>query len=243
MISGSSAGVRWLHPAFRRGRSQERFFPMAIQFRCPGCAQPIEVDDVHAGQTATCPYCRRVVNVPAETVLDEPPVTARPAAEGGTGDAVAASESADSHESGAMPVPPTPGGLHVGPTLTHRERLARTYGNWGLVCTGITLALMASSMIYSITVFSDMLTADTASQPSLEEMSEQVVKHPWLVAGPLASMLFAVVGLALGITSVKQTTRGNWRGIVALVICGLFVLCFCGINGMTLLRGGMGGLP
>ena len=76
---------------------------------------------------------------------------------------------------------------------------------------------------------------------SLEEMSERVVDHPWLVVGPLASFLFAVIGLALGITSVKQTTRGNWRGVVALVVCGLFVLCFCGINGMAALSSGLAG--
>ena len=116
---------------------------MPIQFRCQGCAQPIEVDDVHAGQTAACPYCRRVVTVPTESALDEPPIAARPAEEDEDGQAAPPSESAAPRAGGTMPIPPPPlvGDLHVGPSLTHSDRLARTYGNYGLICTGIALAL------------------------------------------------------------------------------------------------------
>ena len=40
---------------------------MAIQFACPGCSQPIEVDDEIAGKSAACPYCQHVVTVPDQT--------------------------------------------------------------------------------------------------------------------------------------------------------------------------------
>src|ERR1051326_6963684 len=53
---------------------------MAIQFSCPGCSQPIEVDDQFAGQTAACPYCRQVVSVPVQSTLHaRPAVMAQPA--------------------------------------------------------------------------------------------------------------------------------------------------------------------
>jgi hypothetical protein len=43
---------------------------MAIQFHCPGCRQPVEVDDEWAGKLVACPYCRRTVTAPAESLLD-----------------------------------------------------------------------------------------------------------------------------------------------------------------------------
>lgn len=79
---------------------------MAIQFQCPGCKQPIEVDDEHAGKTAACPYCRGVITVPQQSTYEPEPIPpARPTAP----------------DSGATPegwnaeaVPP-PGELEVGP--------------------------------------------------------------------------------------------------------------------------------
>ena len=42
---------------------------MAIQFNCPGCQQPVEVDDEWAGQHVACPFCHRVVTTPNESTL------------------------------------------------------------------------------------------------------------------------------------------------------------------------------
>ncbi len=212
---------------------------MAIQFHCPGCSQPIEVDDIHAGQAAACPYCRRVVNVPTESSLGEtPPVAARAAAEA---DDAPAPPVPEQGETLASPPPqPTPGELHIGPTMEYRDRVARTYGNYALICTGIAVALMVVTMIYGAALMAGKLDQYVDSQPSLEEISQELaLQHPGLAVGPLGAMFFAVVGLALGITSVKQTTRGNWRGIVTIVICGFFTLCFCGVNLFALLGGGL----
>src|SRR5262245_2960093 len=43
---------------------------MAIQFHCPGCGQPIEVDDEWASKLVACPYCRRTVSAPVQSTLD-----------------------------------------------------------------------------------------------------------------------------------------------------------------------------
>lgn len=45
---------------------------MAIRFTCPGCSQPIEVDDNLALRPVACFYCRRTVTVPHESTLPEP---------------------------------------------------------------------------------------------------------------------------------------------------------------------------
>ena len=43
---------------------------MAIQFNCPGCRQPVEVDDEWAGQHVACPFCQRVVTAPSESTIN-----------------------------------------------------------------------------------------------------------------------------------------------------------------------------
>ncbi len=54
---------------------------MAIQFNCPGCRQPVEVDDEWAGEHVACPFCQRVVTAPAESTItalqNDLPPTAR----------------------------------------------------------------------------------------------------------------------------------------------------------------------
>lgn len=51
---------------------------MPIQFQCPACRQPIEVDDVYAQKEVTCPYCLKMVTAPSFSTLQTPAVTARP---------------------------------------------------------------------------------------------------------------------------------------------------------------------
>ncbi|MCH8968207.1 MAG: hypothetical protein IIA66_03700 [Planctomycetes bacterium] len=66
---------------------------MAIQFNCPGCRQPVEVDDEWAGEHVTCPFCQRVVTAPAEstitTLQNDLPPTARRLSPSGPGGMVA----------------------------------------------------------------------------------------------------------------------------------------------------------
>ncbi len=43
---------------------------MAIQFLCPSCKQPIEVDSSWANKTVACPYCRGTVTAPSASTFD-----------------------------------------------------------------------------------------------------------------------------------------------------------------------------
>jgi hypothetical protein len=54
---------------------------MAIQFKCPSCAQPIEVDDPWAGRSVACPFCEHTVTAPlaSDATIATAPPTARPA--------------------------------------------------------------------------------------------------------------------------------------------------------------------
>lgn len=45
---------------------------MAIEFSCTECQARIEVDDLHAGKQAQCPFCQAIVGVPAQAVAAAP---------------------------------------------------------------------------------------------------------------------------------------------------------------------------
>ncbi|MCP4249956.1 MAG: hypothetical protein GY778_23180 [bacterium] len=42
---------------------------MAIQFPCPSCRQPIEIDDEWASKPVSCPYCQKMVTAPESSTL------------------------------------------------------------------------------------------------------------------------------------------------------------------------------
>ncbi len=44
---------------------------MVVQFLCPACSQPLEIDDQWAGKPVSCPYCCRTVTTPSESTLDQ----------------------------------------------------------------------------------------------------------------------------------------------------------------------------
>jgi hypothetical protein len=197
---------------------------MAIQFPCPGCSQPIEVDHEHAGQSAACPYCRRVVTVPSETTYQAGPVTARPA--GGSSSQVA--PLADGSEQGPGP----PGeGLHVGPVPRSRRMSARSYGNYALICASLALLCLATTVAIALSVMAQSGGFDPSQPLTPAEMSEMMQDSsagPWNAALSLGVALFSIVGLALAVASLNQSRRENWRGFVAVFICGGLCLCFCG---------------
>jgi hypothetical protein len=200
---------------------------MPIQFHCPGCSQPIEVDDIHAGQAAACPYCRRVVSVPTESSLGQaPPVSARPTPGAADGPHPPVTES------GAVTPPrPVPGELHIGPTMTHRERAAQTLGTYALIAGLLALALFAGVFVYSFSQAAPELLKNPGSQPSETQLATIEAKlggNPWLAAAQMGSMFFALVGVVLGITSLVQSRRRNWRATLSVVICGLLLSCVCG---------------
>ena len=210
---------------------------MAIQFRCPGCTRPIEVDDIHADRSATCPYCRRVIAVPAESDLGMPEIT--PARLGEDAPERDTATEGFSRVS-PPPIPPAPQGLHIGPSWTYRDQVARTYGNYALICTVLAIVIMIGTTIYSFSIVQKLMNEQSISQPSadpaaMQKISEQLrTDHPELSAGPLGAFFFGAVGLILGIISLSHSRRENWRGILAVVLCGLFVLGFCGILIMTM---------
>lgn len=211
---------------------------MAIQFPCPSCSQPIEVDDEYGGQAAACPYCRRVVNVPTEPPGElRPAAMARPTLSPTGGEARA--EPREVPTGGEVrpeaPPPPPPGGLHVGPLPSRPDRVASTYGTYALICTVLVVLLFGTFTVYGVALMMSELGTSPTSQPSPEEMGraqaaamQKMFSTGWATGISLGAAFFAVVGLVLGIVSLRAGRRANWKAIVSLVVCGMLTFCTCG---------------
>ncbi len=190
---------------------------MPIQFQCASCAQPIEVDDEHAGKVAACPFCRNVVTVPAASTLAGATVSARPA--GGP-----APVWGPAFPEGGVPPPvpvavPSPGTLML--------------ANLALVCSVVMLGC------YAITFTIVARVAGPALQQAIAEgapSNEQVrvfeaaltnaPEMAWIGFLSLAGALVALVGLVLAAVSLRQH-RTLARAWVALVLCAFPPLCLC----------------
>ncbi len=205
---------------------------MAIQFVCPGCSQPIEVDDEIGGRSAACPYCQHVVSVPLTSTYDSgAPVTASPV---------------DQRGASSAPPPLGPGtasytpphaamGLHVGPPPDARVRAARKLGNCALISAGLVIISAAVLTGLSMIIIVDEFGSPTSqlSHPQIMEalQASQYASH--LATSQCAAGLFALLGVGLGAASLARHKRGNWRAWIALTLCIATLSCF----GLSMLGG------
>lgn len=191
---------------------------MSIQFKCPGCGQPIEVDDLYAGQAAQCPYCDAVITVPMQSTLrPSETVTARPAQLG--------------REGREPPVAAGPGYDEYGRrVLSPREKTAARFGNFGLVTTAIVIALMVLMFVRMGQILVATGVLDEGHQPTPEELEpvrEEAMRDQWIAASGWGMLFFAVLGIAMGSASLAASRRANWRAYVTLAVCGGFLGCVC----------------
>lgn len=182
---------------------------MAIQFRCTGCSQPIEVDDEHVGRMAACPYCRRVVTIPPSSTLEpQVVVTAR-----GLSDVQAT-------------LPPA-----IDPARTYAQQQAASYGNFAMICTALTLALCGVFVVRTFTIATQSGIVRPGAAPTADDqkrLMELAGRDAWIIGPVYGALFFSLFGLGLGIASIRRSAQSNWRGILACVLCGLYVLCQCG---------------
>ena len=185
---------------------------MAIQFPCPSCGQPIEIDSGWSGKVVECPYCRKTVTAPRESTYHPAPETpvARPAA--GTTGFEAISE--------APAVP-----QHLQPT--ERNLVAV----WALVFSLSSLACFITGIVIlaphadELAPFAEMLNEDK----SVSEVNRAFMEHwqgmvpGWMVGFTLV-MLMALalwlVGVVCGILGLRRKPRKRFA-IAALVVSAL----------------------
>jgi len=189
---------------------------MAIQFQCPACSQPIEIDPEWGGKAVVCPYCHKTVTAPRESTYDnsvpQAPVARR-----------APNRPAFEAVSAAPAVP-----QYVQP---HGRNLVAV---WALVLSLSSLAcLITGSMILFMNLNEpDRLANMNAEGKSYTEISEAVMEQlqdmpPGSLIGVGLVVLLAfglwVAGVVCGIIGVRREPRRKFA-IAALVVSGLVFL-------------------
>lgn len=200
---------------------------MAIQFTCPACSQPIEIDDQYAGQQVVCPYCEGVVTAPAES---QPVATTQPAA-----------------SPVPRPAPLSPGAAQSAPAIWPPPPPALTPnrpGNWSLAAGLLAWALFIAAVCYSAVVTFGLIPEETwthagAGPAATEEVQEQIQNaiqrftHDPALAGKrsVATALqfvgaaFGLVGLILAVVGLTRKQARKGTAIAGLVISAPLLLC------------------
>lgn len=207
---------------------------MAIQFRCTGCGQAIEVDDPFANRMVACPYCQTTVQAPAATQVDAARPTANaayPSMPMGRADGLTPLDAARTN----VPIGPNPAWLC---TL-------------GLVCAlMIPATLCLWTRLFMVQSETGALMQSLASQRSDQQAQAQAFREEitkWEQAHPASSVVLfvlligcVVIGFAASIAGLIKARTRRWQAIVGLVLCGSCVGCL-GISLVVQLMGGAAG--
>jgi hypothetical protein len=205
---------------------------MAIQFACPSCRQPIEIDDDHGGRQVSCPYCQNVVSAPTVSTLDP----------------MAGPESASRPE--ARPLSPNPAGAtgRVGPypagTGPHPMPISapahpaprNTIGLAGAIC-GVFAVILYFATISILVSHQDELGFDVEGQVDEAEMQKRIMelsqdleKNPWVFNMLLCFMgcgLCWLTGLICSIVGMSKRYRRHAPAIVGLILSFGLVVISC----------------
>ncbi len=178
---------------------------MAIQFTCPSCGRPIEVDDELANQLVTCPFCRKSASAPTASNLT------------GTSEATIA-----------------PPGQMAGPSAPSSP-LTNKFSWIALGCVGVTAICWIVLLMMAASIVSEMGNIDDPQEMNrrmLEEAQDrpglQGLSIIGTCAGPIMSLAFAIIAL------VKRTPP-RWPAVVALCVVGGGFLMLCVIWIMALM--------
>ncbi len=117
------------------------------------------------------------------------------------------------------------------PISAPRQRAAYTFGNYALICAALGVILFAFAMLGGAVLLVQRLgpaggAAGRTPQVMDPHLQAIAAEHPWIFALQFGGLFFGLAGLTLGIVSLTQVS-GNWRGLTAVIGCGVFLLCVC----------------
>lgn len=188
---------------------------MAIQFLCPACSQPIEVDAEWGGRPVDCPYCRKRVTAPLESTYS--PVPQAPQ---------------------ARPMGMAPAFGPVEHALTMPPAIPAGGGNaialWALVLSLSSLAcLLVGNMIFLMHWDEvEPLLRMSEEGKTFREINQAMIdqyagRFPgWLVGAVLvflAGLAIWVAGVVCGVIGVRRRLRRKFA-VAALVVSGVVLL-------------------
>ncbi len=183
---------------------------MAIQFHCPGCRQPVEVDDEWAGKLVACPYCRRTVTAPAESSVDISAIPAAKPLSVGAGSPGAAATMA--WGAGAAAVEPS------------RNLVA-------LVGLCLAVAAWAAYVVGNVIIVShakDLLAGSASPAAMREQLMAKFATNPpgWFIGTLLLLMVSLglwVGGIVCSLIGLRLPQRRS-LAITGMVLCGVYLL-------------------
>ncbi len=190
---------------------------MAIQFQCPACSQPIEVDDEWSDKPVACPYCRKTVTAPQDSTL-----------------------TADAAVTMASPISPVaPEGVTVpgydpayggGPAYDPQPKQRNPMAVWSIVLSSAALVLYVAGSVLAAIGLLGFLGPDATPQ-QMQDVVEDVIQRgelPTALAIGVCAVMLALpcwlVGLVLGIIALSRTRAQRGLVIISLVICGVLFL-------------------
>lgn len=229
---------------------------MAIQFACPACQQPIEVDDEWANQTVSCPYCRRVVRAPGQSTFQLSGVPA--ASQSG-----AAAYGTPNGAFGTVPPPPPEGYAPIGSdratpaAVSLRGARPNSLGAWSVICGLLAIGLMIGAVTVVTPVIRSVLAPIATTLPATRALTPQesqavkqqaqarleqlVMNDPAIQKRAGGAMLLwvgsevlALTGLILGIVGSARPNVRKRGAVAGIIICAAFLAGQCGVFAMML---------
>jgi DNA-directed RNA polymerase subunit RPC12/RpoP len=217
---------------------------MAIQFACPSCRQPIEIDDEYGGRQVSCPYCHHVVAAPTRSTLEPPsPGGATPEARGLP---ETSATSAETPPAGATPTAGQPAERPLPPGfppfaspptgVAAQVKTRNVAGIVGLSCGVLTLLLYAVAVGILMSHLNDIGIKPNEKfdqarfQKRLMELTQEQAKHPWLMsmfASFAGAMLCWVAGLICSAIGMSRRYRSRAVAVAGLVVAMFLPLMAC----------------
>jgi len=191
---------------------------MAIRFNCVACSQPIEVDDEWAMKTVACPYCRRTMTAPRESILSD--LTQIPTAKPLAPATMVGSDML----------------VTAGPAPMIYEDSNR-YAVIAMAFAATAIMLIAASVMIFLShpsELSDFQKAVQEGKPTMEAVRRFMEAHngmlpTWfVVAGflEIAAIGAVITSVVCGIIGLRVPRRRG-LAVTALILSGGFMLLFC----------------
>ena len=212
---------------------------MSIQFHCPGCRQPIEVDREWAERLVACPYCRQTVTAPAESDLEltEALPVARGLADAAPGQAPTDAPLLGNAVYAGAPAGPGPVAAGVPPSSMAAWNRVATLA---MVFAFVALAFRLGAVGVLLTHADEMRAMQEAMQEranevglvnaALEQSQHQTADQlGWMTAFTVLHMaagMFILAAITCGILGLRSPLR-RARATTALVMSGLLILMLC----------------
>ncbi len=215
---------------------------MSIQFKCPSCSQPIEVDEDHAQTQVICYYCSNVITVPDAstlTVQDLKAGDSRPLDQSrpvfthiSQQQDAPALQQVSQQQSGQVqePPPPDPG--------ARQRTLTIVSISCGLGCLAV---FMITSLVLALSLPPEITTNyKLTMEERLDLMQEHVVqsgKTHMMAFSNVAILIMALAGSICGLAALLRRPAAKRMIWIGFLLSAAFLLCQCAGFLMTISAG------